>query len=141
VNLLDWKGKAAAAGAGLLVGLVSCAALAGALWSVHRELAAARETIEARDATISDQAGRIAALRGNGVRLEAEIEVQGASIERARAEAQRRQSEATAAVELAQRGMREAAAREQAWKNIAAAGDRSQGANYAFDSRRAGAVW
>lgn len=97
------------------------------------------ELAVARDATIRDQAGRIATLRGNEARLEAEIGAQGASIERAREEARQRQAEAAAAVELAQRGLREAAAREQAWKNIAAVGDRSQGANYAFDSRRAGA--
>ncbi|WP_296556799.1 hypothetical protein [Pigmentiphaga sp.] len=139
MNLLDWKGRAAAAGAGLLVGLVGCAVLGGMLWSARGEVATARETIEARDATIRDQAGRIATMRGNEARLEAEIGAQGASIERARVDAERRQSNAAAALELAQRGMREAQARESAWKNIAAAGDRSQGANYAFDTRRAGA--
>lgn len=97
----------------------------------------ARKSLLQAQERIEQLARDNATLAGNNASLEAGIATQRQSIDRAAAEAKRRQAETDKVLAALEFEAREQAAKAKAWKTIQEQGNRSEGANYAFDARRA----
>lgn len=97
----------------------------------------AREDLRQANTRIETLVAQNATLTGNNARLESGVAAQNKSIDAAAAEAKRKQLAAAQALAAADAKYREQAARIKALKAIQEAGDRSKGANYAFEARRA----
>lgn len=97
----------------------------------------ARDSLATANARIEELVRDNATLKGNNGRLEAAVATQNELLESMGQDAARRQSQVAQALAAADVKASEQAARIKSLKAIQEAGDRSKGANYAFEARRA----